>query len=202
MRSLWPVLAVALCLPTASCGGSHPAPVAPTPRPTSISQLDSAAMQVVRVAFCDLVPKASVRAALAAAPLRARSWRSGDPVPDAGGQLGHEFGCAWFGPHGRVVRAWVFARPVTAAYAETLVRRTAAESGCQAARRTDFGRPAVLQTCTHGGAPTRVRRAGLFGGTWLTCEVSGAGPVAALRARADAWCLSTANSLNAGPGAG
>src|SRR4051794_17973084 len=109
-------VALAVSLLLAGCGGDQPAST-PSPVPTSIAGLDSTTMRVVRVAFCDLVPKTAVRAALGAGPTPARSWRNGDPVREAGNELGHEFGCAWSGAHRRVARAWVFARPVTPAYA-------------------------------------------------------------------------------------
>jgi hypothetical protein len=197
MRNLWGVLALAVCLLAGGCGGD-PKPTPPKKEPTSISQLRSSEMRVVRVAFCDLVPKAAVRAALAAAPTRARSWRNGDRVSEAGGEIGHEFGCAWYGPHGRVARAWVFARPVTAAFARTLVRRAGQDHGCTAASTSRFGKPALVQTCVRAGSARRVRRAGLFGASWLSCETSGPGPARALRTRADAWCVSVATALDAG----
>src|SRR5690349_6550467 len=108
------IAVVALCLSVSACGGD-PNPAPKKAQPTSISQLRSGEMRVVRVAFCDLVPKAAVKAALAASPARARSWRNGDRLREAGGEIVHESGCAWYGPHGRVARAWVFARLVTAA---------------------------------------------------------------------------------------
>ncbi|MFL6108858.1 MAG: hypothetical protein ACJ716_12265 [Marmoricola sp.] len=194
MRSLVLVLALAL----AGCGGSGTPAAKPSVEPTSLRQLDSATMRVVRVAFCDLVPKSAVRAALAAAPTRTRSWRNGDHVAEAGGQVGHEFGCAWFGPRSRVARAWVFARPVSASYATTLVRQARTKHGCTASTGKLFGTPSVVQTCRRAGSPLRVRHAGLFGDTWLTCEVGGSGTRAALRKRADGWCLDVANALNAG----
>jgi hypothetical protein len=204
MRKPWAVLVVTLGLNlgllTGGCSGDDAPVAAPSAQPTSLAQLRSAEMRVVRVAFCDLVPKASVHAALVAAPVRARSWRSGDRLRDAGGEIGHEFGCAWYGPHGRVARAWVFARPVTRAFATTLVRRADEDPGCRAALGRGFGNPALVQTCTRAGSPLRIRRAGLFGESWLSCELSGHGKQAALRARADTWCVSIANALNAGPG--
>src|ERR1700740_1557762 len=143
MPKLWPVpwsvLCLALCLAVGGCGGGdRPAP-APSAQPTRIVQLDTGQMRVVRVAFCDLVPRTPVRAALAAAPARTRSWRNGDPLPDAGGELGHEFGCAWFGPHAAVARAWVFARPISPAFARSLVHRAGSEAGCTARSTPGFG---------------------------------------------------------------
>ncbi|MFL6021865.1 MAG: hypothetical protein ACJ72O_00855 [Marmoricola sp.] len=189
---------LALCLTATGCGGGgHPKP----PRaaePTSLAQLHPDRMRVVRVAFCDLVPRRAVRAALAAAPTRTSSWHNGDPVAAAGGELGHEFGCSWSGPHGRLARAWVFARPVSPAFARTLVRAADRDPGCTARAGTRFGHPSLVQSCVRSGAPRRTRLAGLFGDTWLSCEVAGHGPATALRQRADAWCVSVADALDAG----
>ena len=197
MRKLWSVLPLALCLLVAGCGGDPKPTAAPSATPTSIAGLHPSGMRVVRVKFCDLVPRASVRSALGARSTLSRSWRDGDPVPDAGRQVGHEFGCAWFAAHGRSARAWVFAQPVRPTFARTLVRRAGDEHGCRATPSTLFGKPSVLQTCRRSPG-YRIRRAGLFGDTWLTCEVGGPGTRTGLRARADAWCLRVANSLNAG----
>jgi hypothetical protein len=190
---------VSLIILLASGCGGDPKPVArPSTGPTPIARLDSAGMHVVRVAFCDLVPKTAVRRALAATSVRTVSWRNGDPLPDAGKQVGHEFGCRWTGPRARVARAWVFARPVSPAYARVLVRNAGREHGCTTGAGPGFGKPAVVQTCLRAGSLRRIRHAGLFGATWLTCEVSGHGSKVDLRRRADAWCVSVANALNAG----
>jgi hypothetical protein len=198
MRTLWPVLAAALGVALAGCSGHDTPTPAPSAQPTSIGQLDSSTMRVVRVAFCDLIPQTAIHAALEAEPDRARSWHNGDRLSDAAGEIGHEFGCAWFGPQGRVARAWVFARPVTRGFARTVIRSAEADPGCHAALTPGFGDPALAQTCVRKGHSVRIRRAGLFGDTWLTCEVSGHGKPAALHLRTDAWCVSVATALNAG----
>jgi hypothetical protein len=201
MRKLWAFLGPALLLLTLGCGGD-PGPAAPkSAAPTTLDQLADGSVRVVRVAFCDLVPAKAVRAALAAKVTRARSWRNGDPVPEAGGQTGHELGCAWFAGQGRAARAWVFAQPVRPAFAATLVRRAASQPRCRATPSKAFGTPSLVQTCREAGHRQRVRRAGLFGDTWLTCEVSGPGTPRGLRQRADAWCLGVANAPNPGAGA-
>ncbi|MFL6156988.1 MAG: hypothetical protein ACJ72D_12885, partial [Marmoricola sp.] len=160
----------------AGCGGDDGPATAPSPAPTSIAGLDSAAMRVVRVPFCDLVPAASIRTAVGGTPATATTWGNGDPVPGtAKADAAHELGCSWTGPSGTTARAWVFARPVTAAFAGTLVRAAGRERGCRAVAGPTFGTPTLTQTCVRAGGIRRVRHAGLFGDTWLTCEVFGRG---------------------------
>ncbi|RNL78680.1 hypothetical protein [Nocardioides marmorisolisilvae] len=199
MRLLRPtaLLGLILALVLTGCGGDQTPAAKPTTTPTSIARLDAGSMRVVRVAFCDLVPRTAVRSALGAGPTLSRSWRNGDRLREAGRQIGHEFGCAWFGPHRRAARAWVFAQPVRPTFATGLVRRAGQEHGCRGTASRLFGTPSVVQTCRVAPGVQRIRRAGLFGDTWLTCEVTG--PVStSLRARTDRWCVSVASALNAG----
>ena len=201
MPKPWTLAVSVIFVVVSGCGGGDPKPAATaSAKPTPIGRLDSSALHVVRVAFCDLVPKQAVRRALLGTPTKARSWRNGDPVPDAGREVGHEFGCQWSGPHGRVARAWVFARPVSPAFARLLIRRAAKDPGCRTGAGPGFGEPSLVQTCARTGSTRRIRHAGLFDDTWLTCEVSGHGKPADLRRRTDAWCVSVANALNSGLG--
>jgi hypothetical protein len=109
--------------------------------------------------------------------------------------VAHELGCAWTGPGGTHARAWVFGRPVADAFASTLVRQAGRQTGCTSDPAPTFGTPALLQTCTLAGGVQRVRRAGLFGDTWLTCELIGAAS-AESRARLDTWCASVVAALD------
>ena len=60
-----------------------------------------------------------------------------------------------------------------------------------------YGKPTVTQVCRRAGGEQRVRHAGLFGQTWLSCEVAAPSAEAAgIRDRADAWCVQVANALN------
>ncbi|MGO4255904.1 hypothetical protein [Marmoricola sp. RAF53] len=191
-----------LALGTAGgCGGPDEAAPKPTPTPTSIAQVDPGSMDLVRVAFCDLVPRKAVDTALGGADITSTSWGNGDtpPLEDAGSDLAHEFGCAWTGTD-RVARAWVFARPVTAAFGGEVIADGRGKAGCTTQPAATFGNPGALQVCALSGGRTRVRHAGLFGATWLTCELvgkeSGQESAQALRADADAWCVAVANSLD------
>jgi hypothetical protein len=200
-----PVLVAALLSAalTAGCsGGDQPSTTPTTARPTPLAKLDAGRVQMARAAFCDRVSTEEVRRALGAKPDTDEGWGNGDPVPtrdgagSAGGSgdVGHEIGCGWTTSAGAAARAWVFARPVSADLAATLVTRAGRQPGCTASQDKVFGRPALLQTCTLAGDTARVRRAGLFGDTWLTCEL--AGPAATRpRARLDAWCAAAVAAL-------
>lgn len=188
------VLLSALAL-VAGCGGD-PGPSAP-PAPTSLAQLKPAQLDLARVGFCDLVPQKAVTAAVGGPAGTPRAWGNGDqpPVTTAGANRGHELGCAW--SRGRIAaRAWVFARPVSVAFARQVVATAPRRQGCTT-KAAAFGRPGLVQICAAGGT-TRVRRAGLFGDTWLTCEAAGPERPATVTRRADAWCVAVATTLDSG----
>jgi hypothetical protein len=190
------VTALLLAPVLAACSSDKPA-AQTTTAPTPITRLDVSAVRLARAKFCDRLPDAAVRQALDGAAESDESWGNGDPLPgaDGSGDVGHEIGCAWTGANGAVARAWVFARPVDASLAGTLVGQAAHRKGCTAERTAIFGSPALLQTCTLTGGVQRVRRAGLFGDAWLTCEVTGAAS-ASFRARTDRWCASVVAALD------
>jgi hypothetical protein len=178
----------------AGCDGSAGgAPVARTPTP--ITQLDVAGVRLARAPFCDRVTDAAVRQALGGPAASDDAWGNGDPVPAAAssGQVGHEFGCSWTGADGATAAAWVFARPVSVDFATTIVHEATRES-CAARPVSTFGSPALVQTCPTPAGLERVRRAGLFGETWLTCEVTG--PRSETAARADRWCATAVSALD------
>ena len=190
-------------------GGDKPRAADPaTVRPTPLAKLDTDTLRVARATFCDQVSPAEVRRAVDAKPDADEQWGNGDPVPSTGpggsgtgsgtgsGDVGHELGCAWTTTAGSAARGWVFARPVASDFAGTLVAQAGHQAGCTAAPARGFGTPTVLQTCTQAGGTERVRRAGLFGDTWLTCEL--AGPAASRpRARLDDWCAAVVAALAA-----
>ena len=169
------------------CSGSKAAAPHPSAQPTPIGKLGKA-VTVARAAFCDRVPASAVARALGGKAQAHQTWGNGDPAPSEGGSSGdvtHELGCSWTGAGGATARAWLFARPVDAAFAQTIVRQAGHQPGCKAEGAAVFGSPALLQTCTEAGGLQRVRRAGLFGDSWLTCELAGPTDV---RSRLDAWC--------------
>ncbi|MEO5651329.1 MAG: hypothetical protein ABIN79_05575, partial [Marmoricola sp.] len=113
-------------------------------------------------------------------------------------QVLHEIGCVWQGDGEVTARAWLFARPVETRFARTVVAQAAKTKGCRVVDGPSFGSPSYTQVCTRVAGQQRVRHAGLFGQSWLSCEIaapSGA-TIADLRTRTDAWCVEVANALN------
>lgn len=190
----------AAVLASAGCS-SHQRPAALQTSPAvDYAHLAPAHMHLVRVRFCDLVAARAVSAAVAGAPASSSRWDNGARIPVvAGADIGHELGCAWTGPTGAVARAWVFARPVTTAFATSVVAATTHDPGCTGHPNTVFGRPAVTQVCQEPGHAVRMRQAGLFGDTWLSCELQARESSAALTRRSNDWCAAIASALNTAP---
>lgn len=198
--SVLPVLLIVLALLAAGGCSSGSPDASPGASPTPLARLDTASVRLPRIEFCSLVPEPAVAAALGGPAEDRTSWGNGDEVdlrqPGASGGPGstavvQELGCAW--DRGEVTaRAWLFARPVTPALARSVVRQAGAEPGCETPDGPAFGDPSVLQVCeTDGGR--RVRYAGLFDRSWLTCEV--VGPDVADE-RVEQWCVTLVNSLD------
>jgi hypothetical protein len=193
----WSVAVAGLLLvPALAACSSDDAPDRATAGPTPLAKLHVASLRLARAEFCDQVPKVAVRRALGGPPTTDASWGNGDPVDGEGGtgDVGHEIGCSWTATTGASVRAWVFARSVTAAFAATLQSQESRQRGCTVTPTKVLGDPALLQACTLPGGVHRLRRAGLVGDTWLTCEVSG--EPTGLRARMDAWCAQVVAALD------
>lgn len=174
-----------------------------TPEPSLSSQpldgLRPATVDVARIPFCDLVPQTAIAAALAGTPGSSRHWGNGDPAPVGGrGEISHEFGCSWTRSR-TVASAWVFARPIDAAFARQVIASAGRAPGCTTVRSSTFGRPSMRQICTRSDRTIRIRRAGLFTDTWLTCELRGPRNQAVrLDARAETWCTDLGNALDTG----
>ena len=180
----------------AGCGGEKPA--APDAAPTPIARLGAAAMQVPRIEFCSLVPEAAVTDALGGTSESADSYGNGDEqeLGGIGKDVVHEIGCAWTG-RGLTARAWVFARPISEAFARQVILSARKTEGCRVVPGPSFGTPSTTQVCDPAGGGERVRHAGLFGQTWLTCELSATSAKPAdLRQRTDQWCVEVANALD------
>src|SRR5690349_16885942 len=185
----------------AATGCAEKEATAPTPTPTPLASLNTAAMQVPRIEFCKLVPDSAVHDALGAKPDSSSSYRNGDEidVPGVGKEVVHEIGCSWTADDGASARAWVFARPVDAAFARQAIGSSSGTKGCRTTSGPAYGEPSVTQTCHQPDGSNRVRHAGLFGQTWLSCEVTRpTDPVGTVRDRADTWCVEVVNALNTG----
>ncbi len=188
--------ALLLVLTVGGCGGEEQA--ARPPAPTPMARLNTTAMQVPRIEFCELVPDKAVADALGGEPDDTTSYGNGDEqqLPGVGTDVVHEIGCSWTTKEGAAARAWIFARPVETAFARTVVASSRTASGCHLVRGPEFGRPSLTQVCRRPAGNVRVRHAGLFGQTWLTCEVSADDKATAVRSRADDWCVQIANALD------
>jgi hypothetical protein len=174
--------------------------------------LDLSGVPVQRAGFCDLVDGDDVTQALDGSVRDTAHYGNGDEVEVRPGQVdvSHEFGCVFEGPGGKVARAWVFARPVTVAEARTLVRRARRDGDCAFPESVRFGAPTLTSVCEVAGPPpeeapmVRARLEGLFGDSWVGCEVSD--PLVrgeSTRSRADVvqratqWCTVVVTAMGA-----
>jgi len=164
----------------------------PTYESTPLTDYDTAGVGVVRDSFCAAVPEEAVEEALGVAPVSSTAYDNGDRARLGDGlrDVAHEFGCGWTAP-GTVVRAWVFAPPVTPRSARELARSAREEPGCQpVAEAPDFGKRTAALVCEDGDRQEASYR-GLFGDAWLTCTLTaGSGvPRPELVDRAGSWCV-------------
>ena len=183
-------------------GCSEERKAAPTPSPTPITKLNTVAMQVPRIEFCTLVPEGAISDALDGRPESDAAYGNGDEeeLPGIGTDVVHEIGCSWTSTDGSAARAWVFARPIDTTFAKTVIAAAKKTEGCRTVPGPAYGKPAATQLCQFSGGDQRVRHAGLFGKTWLTCELSAAGgELTELRTRTDRWCVEVVNALNTAP---
>jgi hypothetical protein len=114
--------------------------------------------------------------------------------------VAHEYGCrAASSPTVPAeARAWVFAPPVTAAWAQQLVAAAARTKGCTALPGAPaYGTPSTGLVCELGDQRSVTYR-GLFGDAWLACSLTL--PVAVDRAqlvdRAGKWCVAVAQAAS------
>ena len=189
-------IVVALGLALTACADEEEA--SPKASPTPIGSLNTVAMQLPRIEFCELVSETAVSDALGAKPVSDSSYGNGDEVDltGVGKDVVHEIGCTWTAEDGTTARAWVFGRPIDPEYARTVIGSAKGTEGCRTVPGPTYGKPASTQQCKRPDG-VRVRHAGLFGQTWLTCELAATGnDLAGLRKRTDAWCVEVANTLN------
>lgn len=176
------------CSSHADAGASAPA--------IPLTKLQTAQMSIPRTDFCTKIPTSAVAAALDSNTSRLASYSDGDRTAVAGStDTVAEDGCAWVSTKGAALaRAWVFASAVDKALARMALRDARRTPGCRVVPSPHFGKPTLTQICTtkHN---VRVRHAGLFGQSWLTCEITDTAPLAAVRKRADAWCVQVATNI-------
>ena len=176
-RAVWAAALLPLLLALlAGCADEQK--TAPKPSPTPLARLNTLQMQVPRIDFCSLVPDGAVSDALGGEPDSDASYGNGDKesLPGVGTDVVHEIGCSWTGKDGAAARAWVFARPVTPAFGRAVIASGASTKGCRAVAGPPFGQPSTTQLCRLSGGQQRLRHAGLFGQSWLTCELDGHRP--------------------------
>ena len=180
-------------------GCSEDEKAAPDPAPTPIASLNTVEMELPRIEFCQLVSDSAVEDALGGKPASDSSYGNGEEleVEGVGKDVVHEIGCSWTGESGNTARAWVFARPVNTEFARSVIASGKETEGCRTVAGPPYGKPASTQLCQLDDGEQRVRHAGLFGQTWLTCDLAAAdAQPGALRDRADSWCSEVANALN------
>jgi hypothetical protein len=189
------LLVLVLLVLLVGCGGNPKA--APTSPPTPIGQLNTSQMNIPRVKFCDLIPADAVSTALGTTTSTNGSWANGDVIPlgSSPQDVVHEFGCRFTAGTSQA-EAWVFARPVQPVFAQTVITQTATKNNCQSIAGPNFGQPSQRQTCELADGVVRVRFAGLFNQTWLTCQLQAQATAAEVKSRAGAWCVRVVNATN------
>ena len=191
------VLAVTGLVAASGCTArTTTAPSSPPPA-TPLARLNTAQLQLHRIPFCDLLPRAAVTDALGARATEHASWDNGDTSSFVGGRgdRAQEFGCR-FSADSAVAEAWVFASPVDGTLAAQAIHDASRQPGCRDVVAPDFGRPSQELLCHLDGGVAQVRHAGLFGDTWLTCQVAAPLSDAQVTRRADAWCVQVASAIN------
>jgi hypothetical protein len=215
-RGRKPVLLAAVLASSIAAGACTLSPEAsqePSPKVApSDADLDLSGVPVQRAGFCDLLDGDDVAQALEGPVRDTAHYGNGDEVEVRPGlvDVSHEFGCVFEGPAGKVARAWVFARPVTAPEARTLVRRARRGGDCAFPESVRFGAPTLTSVCKVAGPPpeeaptVRARLEGLFGDSWVGCEISeplvrseGTSGRADVVQRADQWCTEVVTTIGA-----
>jgi hypothetical protein len=176
----------------------------PTAAPTPLSELDVSDRRVPRGPFCAALEQDAIEAALGGPVTRTEHYDSGDRARLVTGltDIAHEYNCGYSAATGAQARAWVFAAPVTRTAALALARE-AAGTGCrQLSDAPRFGSPSAASVCRiRTGAATAVTLRGLFGSSWLSCQLSArsAAGTPDLVRRAERWCVQVATTVGSRP---
>lgn len=215
-------IAIAPTLLASACSGL-PGSSGPAPSPdseaaggpsASDARLDLSRLPVPRTEFCDVLDEGRVAEALEGGVTDTAHYGNGDEVEVRPGlvDVSHEYGCVFEGGEGISARTWVFARPVAREEARMLVRRARRGRDCAFPDAVGFGSPGLTSVCevpaTGQSSPiVRARLEGLFGHSWLACEISepleaspGAQkPRADVVQRAEQWCVNVVTTVGARP---
>lgn len=195
---LVPALLAGGCTFSRNSGESTPAP--PVSKATEPGRVDLRGLTVPRTAFCSVLDQGAVTEALDGPAKETAHYGNGDEVEVRPGytDVVHEYGCSFEGADGTTAEVWVFARPVARNEARTLVRRARRGRDCTFPANPGFGKPGIASVCevaAEGQSSTavRARLEGLFGDSWLGCEVSepadaASGKPKGLVRRAERWC--------------
>lgn len=179
----------------------------------SEAELDLSGLPVPRSAFCDVLAEDDVTQALEGPVSGTAHYDNGDEIEVRPGyvDVSHEYGCTFEAADGTVAKAWLFARPVNRNEARSLVRRARRGRNCALPETIGFGRPGLTSVCEVAGAAgqadrsVRARLEGLFGDSWVGCEISepldagtGSGRRADVVQRADQWCTEVVTAMAGG----
>jgi hypothetical protein len=176
----------------------------PTAAPTPLSDVDVSHLPIPRGPFCAALKQDDIEAALGGPVTRTGHYDSGARATLATGltDIAHEYNCGYSAASGAEARAWIFAAPVSRSSAVALLRESTAADCRQLSDGPRFGAPSAASVCRAGtGAPTVVTLRGLFGGSWLSCQlttprgVATADPVR----RAERWCVQVARTVGSRP---
>lgn len=174
----------------------------PKPSGAARARLDLSELPIARAPFCNVLGEDAVELALGGEVTDTAHYDNGDEVEITPGytDISHEFNCTFRGETA-TARAWVFARPVGRPEATALVQAATEQAGCTTPEAIEFGTPGVTTVCEDDEQDrARVRMQGLFGDSWLTCELTLPGQQkAAAPRRTEEWCIDVATSLGARP---
>lgn len=193
----WILVVVIGCLSMlVSCGDPKPPKAAPEPTPLADLKVDQVIVPIID--FCKFVHPKTVSAALGLpgtelpSDVEHTAYGNGDElsIDGAAPQRLQELGCTWKSDTDSA-SAWIFARPVDEAFAQTVISAAQQRKACTT-NTGGFGPISYSQTCPNADGGTRIRHASLIGQTWFTCEISSATDAVE---RADLWCSSLVNEL-------
>jgi hypothetical protein len=164
-----------------------------------LRNVDLSGLPIPRSSPCARVDDRDLVLALGGPPTGRVSYGPGRRATLAPGvtDVSQEYSCAFEAPAARA-RVWIFAAPVDVGLAHRVIKRARAVKGCTSPADTPaYGEPSLTEVCSTDPAGTTASLRGLFGQTWLSCQLSlppPAGSDTVLR-RAERWCVHVATTL-------